>query len=126
VSGAWAFALLQQGEQSEDGVSGELCAGPRRVAPSQVSGRDRDAQPHEVPIGHEDMAGAVRRVADRQDGEAAAEERVSGVGYLDLLGGRVRRVLEQGILLLSRSILWIMPNCGAYSVGGCVTGCYCG
>jgi hypothetical protein len=69
------------------------------------------------------MAGAVRRVADRQDGEAAAEERVSGVGYLDLLGGRVRRVLEQGILLLSRSTPWIEPTCVSCFGSGCVTAC---
>ena len=35
------------------------------------------------------MAGTVRWMADRQDGEASAEQRMGGVGYLDLLGRRI-------------------------------------
>src|SRR5262245_3721349 len=45
----------------------------------------------------------VRRIADGEDREAPPEERMGGVDYLDLVGGRFRLVLEQGILLLSRS-----------------------
>jgi hypothetical protein len=58
------------------------------------------------------MAGMLRRMADRQDGEASAEQRMRRIGYLDLVGSLIRRVLEQGIVLLSRSTLWIMPICG--------------
>jgi hypothetical protein len=41
-------------------------------------------------------------MADRHDGEASAEQRMSGVGYLDLLGRLIWRVLKGGIVLLSR------------------------
>jgi hypothetical protein len=68
------------------------------------------------------MAGSLRRMTDRQDGETAAEQRMSGVGYLDLMGTCIERVLEQGILLLSRSTLWIMLTCGNCSGKGYVTG----
>jgi hypothetical protein len=50
---------------------------------------------------------------------------MSGVGYLDLLGGLIRRVLEGGIVLLSRSTLWIMDICELFSDFGCVTVCCC-
>jgi hypothetical protein len=108
VSGAWVFALLQQSEQIDKGRSGELCADEELVVRNEVSSLNRNAQPHEVPIGHDDMAGTLRWMADRQDGEASPEQRMSRIGYLDLVGGRIRRVLEQGILLLSRSTRWIM------------------
>jgi len=69
------------------------------------------------------MAGTVRWMVDRHDGEASAEQRMSGVGYLDLLGRRIERVLKGGIVLLSPSTLWIMPTCVNFFVSGCVTGC---
>ena len=43
-------------------------------------------------------------MADRQDLEASAEEGVGGVGHLDHFGIELRRVLEGGIMLLSRLI----------------------
>ena len=70
----------------------------------QVGGLDREAQAHEVPVGHEDMAQALRRMADRQDGEASPEQWMSGIGYLDLVGKLIRWVVEQGIVLGTRSI----------------------
>lgn len=102
MSGTWLFALLQQGEQIENGPLGELCAEGGRLVRNEVRGLNRDAQSHEVAIGHEDVAGSLRWMADRQDGEASPEQRMSRIGYLDLVRGRIRRVLEQGILLLSR------------------------
>jgi hypothetical protein len=57
------------------------------------------------------MAGTLRRMADRQDGKASPEQRMIRIGYFDLVGGRSRPVLEQGILLLSRSTRWIMRMC---------------
>ena len=48
------------------------------------------------------MAGALGRMTDRQHLEAAAEQRVGGVGHLDLFGIKLRWVLEGGIMLLSR------------------------
>jgi hypothetical protein len=50
------------------------------------------------------MAGTLRRMADRHDREAAAEQRVGGIGYFDLIGRRISWVLEQGSLLLSQSM----------------------
>ena len=64
---------------------------------------DRDAQSHEIPVGHENVAGALRRMADRQDFEASSEQRMSRIGYLDLVRDCLSRVVEQGIVLLSRS-----------------------
>jgi hypothetical protein len=94
MSGTWVFALLQQSEQGEDGFSDELCAERRTAVRGQVGGRNRDAQAHEVAIGDDDMAGASRRMADRHDGEASAEQRVRGIGYFDLIGKRINWVLE--------------------------------
>ena len=48
-----------------------------------------------IAIGDQDLTGTVPRMADRHDGEASAEQRVSGIGYLDLVGDDdFRRVLE--------------------------------
>jgi hypothetical protein len=94
VSGTWVFALLQQSEQGEDSFSGELCAERRTAVRGQVGGRDRDAQAHEVAIADDDMAGALRRMTDRHDREASAEQRVRGIGYFDLVGRRINWVLE--------------------------------
>jgi hypothetical protein len=94
MSGTWVFALLQQSEQSEDGFSRELCAELGTAVCGKVGGLDRDAQAHEVAIGYDDMAGALRRMTDRHDAEASAEQRVPGIGYFDLVGRRIRWVLE--------------------------------
>jgi hypothetical protein len=94
MSGTWVFALLQLSEQGEDGFSGELCAELRTDVCGKVGGLDRDAQAHEVAIGDDDMAAALRRMTDRHDGEASAEQRVSRIGYFDLVGRRISWVLE--------------------------------
>jgi hypothetical protein len=49
-------------------------------------------------------------MADRQDLEAAAEQGMGRVGHLDLFGIELRWVLEGGIMLLSRLIIWIMSS----------------
>jgi hypothetical protein len=94
--------LLQQSEQIEEGRSGELCAKPWRLVRDQAGGGDRDAQSHEVPIRHEDVTGTLWRMTDRHDEEVSPEQRMLRIGYLDLAGKLIRRVLEQGIVLLSR------------------------
>jgi hypothetical protein len=96
------FALLQQSEQIEDGFSGELCAEWRGGVLGEAGSENGDAQAHEVAVGDDDMAGALRRMADRQDGEASSEQRMRRIGYLDLVRSRIRWVLEGGIMLLSR------------------------
>jgi hypothetical protein len=48
------------------------------------------------------MAEVLRRMADGEDREAAAVQRVGGVSHLDRFGIGCRWVLERGILLLSR------------------------
>jgi hypothetical protein len=50
---------------------------------------------------------------------------MSGIDYLDLIGRLNGRVLEQGILLLGRSTLWVMDICELFSDFGCVTVCCC-
>jgi hypothetical protein len=64
-------------------------------------------------------------MGDRQDLEAAPEEGMGGVGHLDQFGIKLRWVLEGGIMLLSRSILWTTATCTRSSVGGYVTAFYC-
>ncbi len=68
---------------------------------------DREAQPHEVPIGHDDVARTLRGMADRDDSEAAPVERMGRVGYLDLLRLGRQWLLEGGIKLWTRLIIWI-------------------
>jgi hypothetical protein len=86
---------------------------------------DRDAQAYAVAIGHEDMTGTLGRMTDRQNGESSAEQGMGGFRHFDLVGSLIRWVLEPGILLLSRSTLWIMLTCGNCSGEGYVTGsCY--
>jgi hypothetical protein len=50
------------------------------------------------------VAGALGRMTDRQDLEAAAEQGVNGVSHLDQFGIELRWFLEGGIMLLSRLI----------------------
>jgi hypothetical protein len=64
-------------------------------------------------------------MADRQDLEASAEQGMGGVGHLDHFGIEGRRVLEGGIMLVSRSTIWITATCGRFSDIGCVTVCCC-
>ena len=101
--GACGWALLQQGQQFEQGVPGELCARPRGVVRGSIGSRDGDAKPEGIPIGHHDVTRALGGMADRQDLEASAVEGMSGVGHLDDFGIERRWVLEGGIMLLSRS-----------------------
>ena len=70
------------------------------------------------------MAEALGRMADGKDWEAAAVQRMGGVSHLDLFGIGRWWVLERGIMLLSRSTLWIMGICELFSDFGCVTA-YC-
>ena len=56
------------------------------------------------------MAGALGGMADRQDLEASAEERMGGVGHLDHFEIEWRWVLEGGIRLLSRLVQLIMRS----------------
>jgi hypothetical protein len=93
-----------------------LCAEEGQLARNEVSSLDRDAQAHEVPIGYDDMAGTLRWMADRQDSEAPPEQRMNRIGYLDLVRCRIRRVLEQGIVLLSRLTTSTMTPCSKPSV----------
>src|SRR5262249_17224676 len=97
--------------------SGECSAKRGRVLPGQVGGLDREAQPHEVPIGHDHMAGTLRRMADRDDREAPPVERVHRIRHLDLVRVELKWVLEGGIKLLSRS-----SHGSAYPAAGVVPG----
>jgi hypothetical protein len=57
---------------------------------------------------------------DRDDGEAASEEGMGRVGYLDLLGRGLGRVVEGGIMEGSRSTRSTTAICGSFSSVGCV------
>jgi hypothetical protein len=67
-----------------------------------LGGRHGDPERHEVAVRDINIAGAIRPAADVTHGESAAEERVGGVGYLDLIEVRISRVVEVGILSASR------------------------
>ena len=85
------------------------------MARCQIGRGDGDAEPDRVAIGHEDEGGATGISGDREDGEAASEERVGRVGYLDLFGRGLGRVIEWGIKVRFRwsrscTSLSIMPG----------------
>ena len=101
--GACGWALLQQGQQFEQGVPGEFCARPCGVVRVSLGCLDRDAKPQAIAIGHDDVTGVMGRMTDRHDLEASAVEGMSGVGHLDEFGIELGWVLEGGIMLLSRS-----------------------
>jgi hypothetical protein len=110
VIGACGLALLRQGQQFEQGVPGESCARPRGIVRVQVGRRDGDTKPQGTPVGHDDVAGAVGRMADGQDLEGSAVEGVGGFGHHDHVGIGPRWVLEGGIMLLSRLIVLTMTS----------------
>jgi hypothetical protein len=56
-------------------------------------------------------------------GESAAEQGVRGIGHLDLVEIRISRVVEEGILLASRSIRSTTDISARCSSDGCETGC---
>jgi hypothetical protein len=116
VIDACGGALLAQGQQFEQSVPGESCARAHRVVGSSIGRLEGDAKPQGIAIGDDDVAGALGRMADRQDLEAAAEQGVGGVGHLDLFGIELRRVLEGGIMLLSRSIESALRVCKRFAV----------
>jgi hypothetical protein len=55
-----------------------------------------------VAVDHEDVAGAVKRSADRVYREAAPVERMGGVGHFDLSRLRQSSVADWGSPLMSR------------------------
>src|SRR5215471_15430217 len=69
VAGTWAGALLHQGKQLSEGGPGELSAERRGGGPGQIRGLGGEAQPHEVAIGHDDVAETLWGMADRDDRE---------------------------------------------------------
>jgi hypothetical protein len=79
---------------------------------------DGDSKPQGAPIGDDDVAGALGRMADRQDLEASAVEGMGGIAHLDHFGIEVGRVLEGGIMLLSRSIRSTTAISGIFSSAG--------
>ena len=106
-----------------DRCQSAFCAETGQVAAGKVRGRDRNAKPHRVTIGDEDVAGTVRLVADGKDREATPEERVCWVRHLDVFRQGRRRVVERGINVLVRSTLWTTSGCVSLSNSGCATAC---
>ena len=96
------FALLEQGEQFEKGCSGEFSAERCRLRGGEIGNLDGKTEAHEVSIGHDDMARALRGMTDGKDPESPPVERVARVGHLDLLGLWRKWVLEGGIKLGTR------------------------
>jgi hypothetical protein len=92
-----------------------LCAEARNGVAREVGGLDGNAKAHEVAIDHDDMAGVLRRMTDRQDLKTSAEQRMRWIGYFDLIGRLIRRVLELGIVLLSRSTTSTTTGCSGTS-----------
>jgi hypothetical protein len=88
------FVLLQESEQGADGFSGELCAKRGSAVCGKIGGLHRNAEAHEIAIGHDDMPRTLRRMTDGHDGEASAAKWMKGIGYFNLIGRPIRRVLE--------------------------------
>jgi hypothetical protein len=105
VIDACGLTLLPQGQELERAVPGESWAPARGVVRSSIGRRDGDAKSEGTPIGHHDVTGVLRGMADGEDLEASAVEGMGGVGHLDHFGIKRRWVLEGGIMLLSRCIL---------------------
>ena len=123
--GACGLALLPQGQEFEQGVPGDFWARARGVVRGSIGSRDGNAKPEGIPIGHHDVTRALEGMADRQDLEASAVQGMSGVGHLDDFGIELRWVLEGGIMLLGRSMLWTTVTCMRSSAGGYVTASCC-
>ena len=51
----------------------------------ELSGRDGDPEAHEITIRDINITRAIRLSADVPHGESTSEERVRGVGHLDLI-----------------------------------------
>jgi hypothetical protein len=107
VIDACGSALLPQGQEFEQAGPDESWARARGVVRGWLGSRDGDAKPEGAAIGHHDVAGTLGGMADGEDLEASAVERMGGVGHLDDLGIERRWVLEGGIISLSRLIIWI-------------------
>lgn len=90
-----------------------------------MSGWDGDPERHEIAVRDINITGAIRLPADIADEQSAPEERVGGVGHLDLVRIRRGRVVEQGILLTSRSIRLTTATYETFSSVGCEMGCCC-
>jgi hypothetical protein len=91
------------------------------LARRQAGRGEGDAQAHRLAIGHEDDRGALGLPTDREDGEAASEEGVGRVGYLDFL--RERWVVERGIMKGFRLIRSTTATSGTFSSVGFETVC---
>jgi hypothetical protein len=72
-------------------------------------------------ISHINIAGAIRLPADVTYRKSPREERVRGVGYLDLVHVWMSRVVEGSILLVSRSITSTTAGCKSSSSTGSPT-----
>ena len=82
------------------------------------SGRHGDSERHEIAISHINIAGAIRLPADVTDRESPRKERVRGVGYLDLVHVWMSRVVEGGILLVSRLTRFHTMHHARFEEGG--------
>ena len=82
------------------------------MADSEVGRRHRDAEPHGVAIGNQDVTRMAGLSTDGNDREATSEERVGRIRYLDFIRRYGSRVLERGINLLSR---WGMSHGHAFA-----------
>lgn len=89
---------------------GQLSA-PGHSWGGQLGGRALDAQHQVLAVGDEDVPDGLRRCAHSQHREAATEERVGGVGHLDVGRFIFRRILEWGRPLLGRSIASTTRRC---------------
>src|SRR4051795_3935334 len=114
--------LRDQGKEFLGGFPGPFCAEGADLARCQAGRGDGDAEPHRVAVGHEHEGGAARISGDREDGEAASEEGMGRVGYLDLLGRSLGRVVERGIMEGIRSTRSRTPNSSSRSRAGSAIG----
>jgi hypothetical protein len=102
IVATWGVPLLEQGEELADGLAGKFGAASRTRRGIEVGGGQRNAEVDMVTVDHEDVAGAVKRSADRVYGEAAPVKWMSGIGHFDFSRLRQSSVADWGSPLLSR------------------------
>gem|GEM_PF-6716605 len=70
----------------------------------QIRGGLGNPQDHGIAVGDKEIAHAVRAWTSREQDKTAPEERMAGVGDLDLCQVVERWVVERGIKMFGRSI----------------------
>jgi hypothetical protein len=106
--------LFSQDNQFLHRVQGKF-GGSGWLSRHQGSRLERDAQGHVLTVGNKNVSGTTLEIANLAHGEAPPEERVGGVGDLNLGHIIFKWVLDGGSKLWARSIASITRHCSPNS-----------